>query len=181
MEISQDSCFLSDEINHLILISVRTRNSPIGSSEFPTWIYSLIFFDRTPDYLMFFCTRFGKIVYKMRENIFFINFLKIFIFERETERDREWVGEGQRKRPRHRMWNRLRGLSCQQRAQNRAGTQELWDHDLGRSLTLNWAIEAPWEKVCFKVKVVLLVNSNLYFPLVNLREKCLIALERING
>ena len=47
------------------------------------------------------------------------------------------MGEGQRERDTHRIWNRLQSLSCQHRAQRGAPTHELWDHDLSQSWMLN--------------------------------------------
>ena len=58
----------------------------------------------------------------------------MFIFERD--RDKVQVGEG-RERRRYRIQSRLQALSCQHRAQCRAWTQELLDHDLNRSCKLN--------------------------------------------
>ena len=62
-------------------------------------------------------------------------FFLMFIFERE--RDRTWVGEGQRERWRHRIWSRSQALSCQHRAQCGARTYKLRDYDLNWSQTLN--------------------------------------------
>ena len=45
------------------------------------------------------------------------------------------MGEGQRKRGKHRIQGRLQALSCQHSAQSGAGTHELRDHDLSRSQT----------------------------------------------
>ena len=67
--------------------------------------------------------------------LFFNFFLTLFIFE--TERYRAWTGRS-RERGRHRIWSRLQALSCQHRAWCGAWTQELRDHDLSWSQTLNW-------------------------------------------
>ena len=66
--------------------------------------------------------------------------------QRETERDRAWMGEGQRERGRHRIQNRLQALSCQHRAWRGARTHESWDHGLSWSRTLNRLSHpgAPW-------------------------------------
>ena len=61
-------------------------------------------------------------------------FLNVYSFLR----DREWVGEGQRERGRHRIWNRLQASSCQHRAWGRVWTHKPWQHDLRWSLKPNW-------------------------------------------
>ena len=68
------------------------------------------------------------------------------MFISETERDRAWVGEGQRERGRHRIQSRLLGPSCQHRAWRGAWTHRPRDHDLSRSRTLNRLSHpgAPW-------------------------------------
>ena len=53
------------------------------------------------------------------------------------ERDRVWVGEGQRERGRHKIQSRLQAPSCQHRVRCRAQTPKMWDHDLNRSQMLN--------------------------------------------
>ena len=53
--------------------------------------------------------------------------------QRETEHEQ---GRG-RERGRHRIWNGLRALSCQHRAQRGAQTHGPWDHDLSGSRPLN--------------------------------------------
>ena len=63
-----------------------------------------------------------------------INFL-MFIFGRKRETECEW-GRG-RETERHRIWSRLQALSGQHRAQCRARTHKLRDHDLSWSRTLN--------------------------------------------
>ena len=61
-----------------------------------------------------------------------LHFFKcLFIFERETEKERE-RGRG-RERGRYRIWTRLQALSYQHRAQRRAWTYKLWDHNLSWS------------------------------------------------
>ena len=65
-------------------------------------------------------------------NLFFFN-VYLFLRQRETEHERGRV----RERGRHRIRSRLQALSCQHRAQRRARTHELRDHDLSRSRTLN--------------------------------------------
>ena len=62
-------------------------------------------------------------------------FLHLFIFERQW--DRAWAEEGQTEKetqsePGSRLW-----ASFQHRAQCRAQTHKLWDHDLSWSQTLN--------------------------------------------
>ena len=58
-------------------------------------------------------------------------------FLRKRERDREWVGEGQRERDTHTIRSRLQALSCQHRVQHGAQTHRLWDNDLSQSCTLS--------------------------------------------
>ena len=53
---------------------------------------------------------------------FFIKIFLMFIYFWERERDRIWVGKGQKGRGRHRVWNRLQALSCQHRARRGAQT-----------------------------------------------------------
>ena len=63
----------------------------------------------------------------------------MFIFERKREREWQSVSnEGKAERGSQRIWSRLQALSCQHRAQCRARTHELWDHDLSQSQILNW-------------------------------------------
>ena len=65
----------------------------------------------------------------------------MFVYFWETERDRQWAGEGQiereRETGRHRIQSRLHAVSCQHRAQCGAWTHRPWDHDLSWSQTLN--------------------------------------------
>ena len=86
--------------------------------------------------ILFYCSQsiypYVKLVY------FFKKFFLTFIYFFETERDRAWMGEGQRERGRHRIQNRLQALSCRHRARSRAQTHRPRDHDLSRSWTLNW-------------------------------------------
>ena len=72
----------------------------------------------------------------------FFKCLFIYFLEREKEGERERAcmrtnGEGQRVRGRYRTQSRLQAPSCQPRAQCRAQTHELQDHDLSPSWTLN--------------------------------------------
>ena len=60
----------------------------------------------------------------------------MFIHLWERERDRVWVGKGQRER-RHRIWSRLQAPSCQHRAWHRFWTHKPWYHELSQSRTLN--------------------------------------------
>ena len=66
--------------------------------------------------------------------IYFIYLFLMFIFE--WERDREWVGEGQREK--HRIQSRLQALSRQHRAWCGTRTHKPSDHELSWSLMLNW-------------------------------------------
>ena len=67
----------------------------------------------------------------------------MFIFERERAQ-----GKG-RERGRHRIQSRLQALSCQHRAQCRAQTHELKDHDRSPSQMLNWMSHPGARKVRF--------------------------------
>ena len=65
---------------------------------------------------------------------------KLWISQRSQDNSpltSSWEHEWDRKRGRHRIWNRLQGLSCQHRAWCGARTHELWDHDLSRRWMLN--------------------------------------------
>ena len=64
----------------------------------------------------------------------FVSCLFAYLF-RETQRQSASRGGSERRR--HRIWNRLHGLSCQHRAWGWTWTHEPWDHDLSRSPTLN--------------------------------------------
>ena len=81
------------------------------------------------------CTKLAEFprIHEVTAHLF--SFFLMFIYFWET--DRIWAGEGQRERGRHRTWSRLQALSCQHRAQGRARTHMLWDHDLSQSWTLN--------------------------------------------
>ena len=54
------------------------------------------------------------------------------------DRERQSMNEEGSERGRHRIWSRLRALSCQHRAQHGARTHEVWDIDLSQSRMLNW-------------------------------------------
>ena len=58
-----------------------------------------------------------------------------FIYFWETETEHKWGRD--RERMRHRIWTRFQALSCQHRAQHRAWTHKVWDHDLSWS----WATQ----------------------------------------
>ena len=66
---------------------------------------------------------------------FLLKIFLMFIHFWETEREHEW-GRG-RERGRHWIQSRLQAPSCHHRAQRRARTHGLQDHDLSRSWTLN--------------------------------------------
>ena len=53
----------------------------------------------------------------------------IYFWERQRERERESKQGRGRERGRYRIWSRLQALGCQHRAQCRAQTHKLWDHD----------------------------------------------------
>ena len=79
-------------------------------------------------------------------SVFFFNFYLLL-----KERDRTWVGEGQRERGRHRIRSRLQSLSCQHRAWCMAQTHYLWDHDLSEADCLtDWATQVPCLLSLFK-------------------------------
>ena len=61
------------------------------------------------------------------------NFLVFIYF---WERERAWMGKGQRERGRHRVRSRPQAPSCQPRAQRGAWTHKPRDHDVSRSQTL---------------------------------------------
>ena len=52
------------------------------------------------------------------------------------DRERQGMNGGGSERGRHRIWNRLRALSCQHRARRGARTRKPWDHDPSWSRTL---------------------------------------------
>ena len=58
----------------------------------------------------------------------------IYLFLRERER----AQAGMRQRERERIQSTLQAPSSQHRARRGAWTYEAWDHDLSRSLKLNW-------------------------------------------
>ena len=63
------------------------------------------------------------------------NFFNVYSFLRQRETEHE---QGRtRERRRHRIRSRLQAPSCQHRAQRRASTHRVRDHDLSRSWTLN--------------------------------------------
>ena len=66
------------------------------------------------------------------------NFLNVYFWDRE--KDRVWVGEGQRGR--HKIRNRLQALSHQHSALCGAWTHKWQDHDLSWSRMLNWLSHA---------------------------------------
>ena len=73
----------------------------------------------------------------------------MFIFERD--RDKVQVGEG-RERRRYRIQSRLQALSCQHRAQCRAGTHELMNCDITTSAEVRASPEPPrhpWRSLIF--------------------------------
>ena len=63
------------------------------------------------------------------------NFMFIYFWETGKKKDKSWAGEEQREGDRIR--SRLQALSCQHRSQHRAGTHQLWDHDLNWSRLTN--------------------------------------------
>ena len=68
----------------------------------------------------------------------FFKFLKMFYFIFERESTRSQAGQrGKREKGRHRIRSKLQALSCQHRAQCRAWTHELQDHDLSQSRSLD--------------------------------------------
>ena len=77
--------------------------------------------------------------------VFFFNFVTfIHFWERKTKH--EW-GRG-RERGRHRIWSRPHASSCWHRAQYRAQTHKLWDHDLSNiGCSTNWATKVPLSPV----------------------------------
>ena len=88
--------------------------------------------------------------------IFFGNFLKIYLFLRETEH--KW-GRA-RERRRHRIRSKLQALSCQHRAQRWARTRKPWDHDLSQGQMLNWLSHPSASNSCHKEKVwIVLLHS----------------------
>ena len=81
----------------------------------------------------------------------------IYFWEKETECEQ---GRS-RERGRHRIRSRFQALSCQYRAQCRAWTHELWDHDLTRCQRLNWLSHPGTPETSFKYMRPVLFMSNL--------------------
>ena len=81
---------------------------------------------------------------------FFSFFFPLFL----RERDRAWVGEGQRERERDRQTDR-QTHSCQHRAPCRAQTHEMWDHDLSQSWMLN-QLSHPGAPILLSLKKIFL-------------------------
>ena len=75
--------------------------------------------------------------------LFFYFFKSLFIFEKR-ERDRAWVGEGQREGdPESEAGSRLWAVSTEPDGGCGAWTHKLWDHDLSQSWRLpSWATQA---------------------------------------
>ena len=73
------------------------------------------------------------------QNQIYLKFFNVDFWDRERERDREWMGERQRERGRHRIQSRLQAPSSKLAAQSlmRAETRKPWDHDLSWSQVLN--------------------------------------------
>ena len=89
----------------------------------------------------------------------------MFIYYWETETENEH-GRG-RERGRHRIQSRLQASSCQHRAQRRAQTHKLRDHDLSWSWTLNRPSHpgSPVTSLILPLPIFLLLLFYLYWPL----------------
>ena len=105
---------------HQMLRERHSTDSPSGPQREPTRPTSSLQNCETVD----FCCLFKK--------KFFLN-VYLFLRRRETQHER---GRG-RERGRHRIWNRLQALSCQQTARRGARTHGPRDHDLSWSQPLN--------------------------------------------
>ena len=94
--------------------------------------------------------------------ILFLMFIYYFERERETERETEY--EWGRERGRHRIWSRLKTLSCQHRARHGAWIHRPQDHDLSWSQTLN-RLSHPGTPILFLTIVFFMcANQNFQSP-----------------
>ena len=94
----------------------------------------------------------------------------IHFWKRDRDRDRAWVGEGQRDRRRQ---NLKQAPGSELSAQNlmRVSNPQPWDHDLSRSWTLNrQATQAPQFR--FLLSRHLKTKPCLYYPVLNPLPHC---------
>ena len=97
-------------------------NTLLISCSFVVWYASVMLTTSKLSLSDLFCS--NKIFFQI-----FLTFIYFFFWDRERQHERGRV----RGRGRHRIWNRLRALSCQHGAWRGARTHGPRDHDLSRS------------------------------------------------